>query len=245
MTIVKNNTPILKRDGTVASDHVIRVYRRDTGAFLTETLTANALGIFKSAGWTGDRNSGGWDGLTLRSVVDKSLLQPGNRIRLTFRAATNGPSIISSVHIGEANPSGTAYDFTSATPVLFGGLSGITVATDTEVLSDWTSFVYTGNSNLVISVYYVGSDNVRAVLGATAPQWSGYYATGNFSNTLGVSGFTTGVNVYSVRLVEINDTTVQPGHYIAYCGSYSGDTNVICLDQTGTANDLILRSSTI
>jgi len=246
MTIVKNNTPILKRDGSPAENHVVRVYRRDTGDLLISTATAGGIGITRTESWLGDRNSTGWETLTLRMVVNQTILQPGNRVRFRLAAPSTTGATIASMYVGVSNPLSVEYDFeVPPTQVLFGGSATVALPVSTDVVSDWTPFTYLANRNLIVSVTFSGVSTVRALPAANEPMWNGYYTTGNLPNALGVSGWTSGSNIYLIDRVEINDTTVAPGYYIAYCGSFSGDVNVVCLDETGLANDLILKSATI
>lgn len=241
MTIIRNNTPILKANGTPAIGNVIRVYRRDTGELIGYNTTSGSLGVNYPVSWPLGADNTGWSGYTLRILVDKSLLIPGNRVRATFSAASGASAMIGSAYVGNAATSGDLHDFDSTPSQLLFGLSpGTTVSAGTSLTSDWCDFNYDLSKNLVISVYFSGSTSVRTAGNRTG--WTAYYSAGDTSATVNPPSYTLGGMLYCISKIEINDSTLTNGYYIIPCGSYTDEVSVVCLDNTGTQNDLIRRA---
>ena len=241
MTIVRNSTPILKANGAPATGNKVRVYRRDTGALITEVKTSGTLGASAGVNWVSTSTSSGWANYTMRLIVSSSILIPGDQIRISLTAGTGTSAMMSSAYVGQAAASGDIYDFMGTpTQILFGGLSNITVPVNQTRVSDWVNYTYDRSTNLVVSIYFSGTTD----LGSTPfpAGWQSRYDTGNSSSTINVSGYTTAGAVYGVTAIEIRDSTLVNGYYIAPCGTFSGEVDVVCLDTTNTQNDLIQRA---
>lgn len=248
MTVVKSSTPVLDASGAPAPGRAVRVYRRDTGALIANGLTSDGSPRLENVQWSPTNNSTGWSGYTLRVVTPPATVG-GTSVKVTFSAASgSGPNImqVGAVYVGLKAGTGDAYDFES-TPVqaFFSGAPGITTNANAVVETDEVALDVPAGASVVVAVYFSGSTALRST---TLPAgWGSFYQSGNSAATVNPSGYTSGSSVYGMTKVAMTSPALSVGMYEVPCGSFSGEVNVVCLDDSAgdTYNDLILRTTPV
>lgn len=96
-----------------------------------------------------------FSGYQIRTVVDKSILIPGDTVRIALQAGSGGSMTNSGgVYVYYQAPSGNPYAFES-TPIraTFGGTHSLNITASTEIVSDPIALPVDGTKNLLIAYY--------------------------------------------------------------------------------------------
>jgi hypothetical protein len=132
-------------------------------------------------------NSTGWAGYNLREPIFLNAgVIAGEKIRFRLRSSTAAGMDIVRAYVGQsASTTGDGrYQFaTTPTQLLFGGVSGATVATNSTVTTDDTVFVQDGTKYILLSVDYnsVGTSAIRS-LNDTTKSTTFFKLAGNASD---------------------------------------------------------------
>lgn len=152
--------------------------------------------------------SSGWAGFTDRQTYlvgaySGGAPATGTKIRVTFRGPSSGQTDIIAAYVGHQG-AGDAYDFDGNQVQLKVSNSGaFVVATDTDVLTDETTFSFDKTKALVVSFAFGGASSIPLV-GALGANYSRAFKAGNEAATTDVTGYsaTAGENDL-VTLVEV------------------------------------------
>lgn len=234
--------------GAPAAGRVVRVYRRDTGALIANGLTSDGLPRSDALEWTPTTNNSGWSGYTLRIVTPPSSIN-ATSVKVTF-AAYSGSGLnvmqIGAVYVGLKAASVGAYGFES-TPVqaFFSGAPGITTDANAVVETDEVVLAVPAGASVVVAVYFSGDTALRSA--PRTDDWGSFYASGDSAATVNPTGYTLAGSIYGVTKVELISPAIAIGMYEIHCGSFTGEVNVVCLDDDAgdTYNDLILRTTPV
>lgn len=133
----------------------------------------------------------GWNGYTVRHRLGQSRLGGAcSKIRVYGYASTT--AVIDKCYVQEAAATGNVYDF-STTPVqiLWSGSASHTFANLVLEVSDDTSLTISGTRDVIISLHFSGSSNMRGW--TDIPSGSGaYYKLGDEAATVAASaGYST------------------------------------------------------
>jgi hypothetical protein len=249
VTVVKSSTPVLDASGAPAPGRVVRVYRRDTGALIANGLTSDGLPRTEEFLWSPTGNSTGWSGYTLRTITPPSSAG-GSSVKVSISAATGTGSAImqiGAVYVGIKAATGDAYEFAD-TPVqaFFSGAPGIVADANAVVQTDEVALTVPAGASVVVAVYFSGTTTLRA--GPIPSGWGSFYQSGNSAATVNPSGYTDGGSTaWGTTKVEIAAPPIATGMYEVQCGSFTGEVNAICLDDSAgdTYNDQILRTTPV
>lgn len=151
-----------------------------------------------SGSWAGDGNSAGWGGLTLRQRVESSQLVAGSMLRFTLRSASGTACVIAKAYVQHLASGGGPYAFASTpVPLSFSGSAGVTIAANSEVVSDAVAFSVSPTVPLVVSAYITSGDVARM---SSIPGWTSGYKSGDDAATVAASGYS--YSAFSANLVR-------------------------------------------
>lgn len=147
---------------------------------------------------TGDGDSGGWNGYTIRVVIDSAQLSfpsGANQIRVTFYSASGEGLIITSAYVQNGAAAGDAYDFDSTpSQLLFGGSASRTIGANSNATSDGASFTRIAGRSLVVSLYINGGTSADAFRSkGTQTGYTSYYINSSDATTVNTTGYSTAV----------------------------------------------------
>lgn len=153
--------------------------------------------------WTTTTGSSGWNGFTLRIVVDPSIVLPTSKLRLTVQSTPQPGSgvILADMFVGKST-AGDIYDF-SATPtrVTFNaGSNGLVLANNASIVSDEINIGLLDTDRLVISAYFNGASDVASK--AVQTGWRSFYKNANDAATLDATGYLESSNALLVSKIE-------------------------------------------
>jgi hypothetical protein len=142
--------------------------------------------------------------ITTRQLISSAgLSNLGYLYRVTFKAGAEGLKI-GAAYIGQASDSGDAYDFINTpTQLLFSGAWNCEIAANGSIVSDQAALVLPAGKNLIIS-FYTSTDTTKDTTKyvATLTNWQYYYKSGNDASTVDATGYSTGVAVNGISLIE-------------------------------------------
>lgn len=167
-------------------------------------LKPDAGGVWStSISFTPTSSSAGWSGYTVRHrVTTAQIVATGTKVRVTLRAGSSVMNV-GKCYIGLAAASGDPYDYASTpTQIFFGGNPGVSVAANTNVLSDEATFTIDDTTDLILTVYFSGAAAFANRSGQSG--WSQYYKSGDDAVTVNASGYSGGSTEAGVfTLVEV------------------------------------------
>lgn len=145
--------------------------------------------------------------INVRQLITSSNLSlGGTKVRVTLQAGSTGSATIDHAEIGHADASVNPWNFDGGqVAVTFAsGSAGVTISTNTSVLSDEITFTVDNTKNLIIAVHLSSSSAIEtksSVTGATAYTKS---SSASEVSTSTVTGYTsTASAVYLVNLIEV------------------------------------------
>ena len=147
---------------------------------------------------------GNMAGKTIKIRIKASELTQvtGTQTRLTLHAGSIEPFEIDSIYIGHATSGASA---SSLTQLKFGGSAGTVIPTGESVVTDWSSFVWDGTSDIIVSIH-AGSDASQDMM----PAKSGTIHTTYLKNASEASqASVTGYYAYPGYLSAVGKIEVQ------------------------------------
>lgn len=174
-------------------------------AYIATDTFANTASV------TLDADLSGYNTYAIRQVVPAAAISTsGTSIKITLQSASSEGLTFTTCRIQEKASSGNAWDFASAgVTVLFSGVDGGSVPTNSTLTSDATTFALDETKDYVIS-YYISAvaDSMRKK--TTQSGWTAYFKIGTSADASGTtpSGFSdSGEDVLGVAAILVNTST--------------------------------------
>lgn len=122
------------------------------------------------------------------------------RVKLRLGAAETGAEglKITKAYVGHASGSGDAYDAADLVQVLFSGVGNVTMAVNTQALSDEAAWVYDGTSDIIISFYM--NDSANDAIGQGNADGHTVYISSSATDEAATLNATTGYGSSGTRL---------------------------------------------
>jgi len=137
---------------------------------------------------------GGWSGWTIRQVLPASLLAvpdfSPSEIRIAVQGAAAEGFHFASWHVGNRAASGSPWHAAALFPILWSGNADGTIPQSGSLVSDWASFSWDRESDLVFSVYCNGAGDTMRQNSVSAAGSNYYYRNANEASAAAPNGYT-------------------------------------------------------